>query len=98
MAPGPVHNLHQAVERCHLETEALVISPYAAGLATLVEDETDLGVTLIDMGGGTTSIAVFYGGHLVHTDVVPVGGGHVTNDIARGLSAPTRDADDWQLA
>lgn len=91
--PGPIRNLRQVVERCHLETEGLVLAPYAAGLASLVEDETDLGVTLIDMGGGTTSIAVFYGGHLVHTDVVAVGGGHVTNDIARGLSTPTRDAE-----
>ena len=59
--PGPIRNLITVVDRCHLEVERLVASPYASGLATLVEDETDLGVTLIDMGGGTTSIAVFSG-------------------------------------
>jgi len=92
-APGAIRNLRLTTERCHLEVEALVLSPYAAGLSTLVEDETDLGVTLIDMGGGTTSLAVFYDGHLVHADVIPVGGGHVTSDIARGLSTPTRSAE-----
>ena len=56
-------------------------------------DERDLGVTLIDMGGGTTSIAVFYEGHLVHVDSIPVGGEHVTRDIARGLSTPVAHAE-----
>jgi cell division protein FtsA len=67
---------------------ALVVAPYAAGLACLVEDETDLGVTLVDMGGGTTSLAVFYDGAMVHTDVVPLGGVHITSDIARGMTTP----------
>jgi len=58
-----------------------------------VSDERDLGVTLIDMGGGTTSIAVFYEGHLVHVDSIPVGGEHVTKDIARGLSTPVLHAE-----
>ncbi len=92
-AAGPARNLRTCVERCHLDIAATVVSPYAAGLAALVEDEIDLGVTLIDMGGGTTSIAVFYDGSLIHTDVVPVGGGHVTNDIARGLSTPVAHAE-----
>ena len=70
-----------------------MVSPYAAGLACLVEDEMDLGVTVIDMGGGTTSIAVFFDGHVVFTDSVPIGGGHVTNDIARGLSTPLAHAE-----
>jgi cell division protein FtsA len=83
-----VRNLAACIGRSHLEIGALVVSPYAAGLACLVEDETELGVTVIDMGGGTTSIAVFFDGNLVFTDSVPVGGSHVTNDIARGLSTP----------
>lgn len=87
-AIGPVRNLMTVVHRCHLDIEARVVSPFAAGLACLVDDEKELGVTCIDMGGGTTSIAVFVGGQLVHTDVIPVGGHHVTNDIARGLSTP----------
>lgn len=85
---GPVRNLRTVVNRCHLDIEARVVSPYASGLACLVDDERELGVTCIDMGGGTTSIAVFLAGQLVHTDVIPVGGHHVTNDIARGLSTP----------
>jgi cell division protein FtsA len=87
-AIGPVRNLMTVVHRCHLDIESRVVSPFASGLACLVEDEKELGVTCIDMGGGTTSIAVFVAGQLVHTDVIPVGGHHVTNDIARGLSTP----------
>ncbi|HIJ63696.1 MAG TPA: cell division protein FtsA [Rhodospirillaceae bacterium] len=86
--PGPLRNLSTVINRCHLDIEARVVSAYASGLACLVDDELDLGVTCIDMGGGTTTIAVFQGGHLVHTDTIPVGGKHVTNDIARGLSTP----------
>ena len=88
-----VRNLANAVGRCHLEIGALVVSPYAAGLACLVEDETELGVTVLDMGGGTTTIAVFFDGNLVFTDSIPIGGGHVTNDIARGLSTPLAHAE-----
>jgi cell division protein FtsA len=90
---GPVRNLSTVVNRCHLDIEARVVSPYASGLACLVEDEKELGVTCIDMGGGTTSIAVFLGGQLVHTDVIAVGGAHVTSDIARGLSTPVVHAE-----
>ncbi|MEE9196026.1 MAG: cell division protein FtsA, partial [Alphaproteobacteria bacterium] len=79
---GAVRTLHTCVARCHLDVEAMAISPYAAGLASLVPDEMNLGATLIDMGGGTTSIAVFYDGHLVHADSLPLGGVHVTSDIA----------------
>lgn len=90
---GAVRNLETVIGRCHLDIETCVVSPYAAGLASLVEDEMDLGVAVIDMGGGTTSFAVFYDGHIVHSDVVPIGGGHVTNDIARGLSTPVAHAE-----
>ena len=83
-----VRNHGSAIGRSHLEVEALVVSPYAAGLSCLVEDEMALGVTVIDMGGGTTTIGVFFDGNLIHADYVPVGGSHVTNDIARGLSTP----------
>lgn len=86
-APGPIRNLALCIERCHLEVAALVASPYASGLACLVEDETELGVTCIDMGGGLTTISVFAGGNMVHLDIVPIGGIHVTNDIALGLSS-----------
>jgi cell division protein FtsA len=92
-AAGAVKNLTTCVGRCHLDIKALVVSPYAAGLATLVDDEMDLGVTVIDMGAGTTTLAVFFDGHAVYTDSVPIGGGHVTNDIARGLSTPLTHAE-----
>lgn len=88
-----VRNLATCIQRCHLEVSGLVVSPYAAGLATLVPDEKELGVTVVDMGGGTTTIAVFFEGKVIYTDVVPVGGIHVTNDIARGLSTPLAHAE-----
>lgn len=90
---GAVRTLATVIEQCHLDLEALVVSPYASGLATLVDDEMDLGVTVVDMGGGTTSFAVFYDGNVVHTDTIPIGGQHVTNDIARGLSTPVLAAE-----
>jgi cell division protein FtsA len=79
-------NLMLSVERCHLGVEAVVATPYAAGLSSVVDDESDMGAVLIDMGGGTTSIAVFAAGHIVHLDALAVGGHHVTMDIARGLT------------
>jgi len=90
---GSVRNHSAVIGRAHLNVDALVVSPYAAGLACLVEDEMDLGVTVIDMGGGTTTIGVFFDGNMVFADTVPVGGGHVTSDIARGLSTPLAHAE-----
>jgi cell division protein FtsA len=92
-AKASVRNHAAAIGRSHLELEALVVSPYAAGLACLADDEMDLGVTVIDMGGGTTTIGVFFDGNLIFADTVPVGGSHVTNDIARGLSTPLNHAE-----
>ena len=83
--PGPVRNLEACLARGHLGIEDLVVSPYAAALSSLIEDEKRLGVTVIDMGGGTTSVAVFVDGTLAFCAVLPIGGQHVTNDIARGL-------------
>jgi cell division protein FtsA len=88
-----LRNLEAVIGRCHLDVENFVVAPYAAGLASLVEDEMDLGVTVIDLGGGVTSMAVFFDGHVVWTDTIPVGGGHVTSDIARGLSTPVAHAE-----
>lgn len=92
-APGPIRNLTTCVERCHLDVSHLVVSPYASGLACLVEDELDLGVTCIDMGGGTTSVAVFAEGQVQFMGVVPIGGNHVTSDIARGLTTSLQYAE-----
>src|SRR5438067_8591105 len=92
-AKASVRNHTAAIGRSHLEVEALVVSPYAAGLSCLVDDEMDLGVTVIDMGGGTTTIGVFFGGSLIFADAERVGGLHVTNDIARGLATPLAHAE-----
>ena len=91
--PSPLQNLKLAVERCHLNVIGTQFGAYASGIATLTEDEKQIGATVIDMGGGTTSIAVFLEGHLVHADVVPVGGFAVTSDIARMLAAPLAAAE-----
>jgi cell division protein FtsA len=90
---GPTRNLTTCVRRCHLDVEALAVAPYAAGLAALVQDEMELGVTVIDMGGGATTLAVFFDGAAVYTDSVPLGGVHVTNDVARMLSTPLTQAE-----
>jgi cell division protein FtsA len=86
-------NLMLAVERCHLSVEAMAASPYVAGLAVLADDEADLGAAVVDMGAGTTTMAVFFGGRLVHVEGFAVGGHHVTMDIARGLNAGIADAE-----
>jgi cell division protein FtsA len=91
--PSPLANLKLAVERCHLGVGASLFAPYASGYATLTEDEKQLGATVIDMGGGVTSIAVFLEGHLVHADVVPMGGSQITADLARMLAAPLSAAE-----
>jgi cell division protein FtsA len=80
-----LRNLGAAVMRCDLEISEVVSSPFAAGLSCLVEDERELGATIVDMGGGITSVAVFFEGHLLHTAQVPVGGLHVTRDHAERL-------------
>ena len=86
-------NLMLLVESCHLGVEAMVAGPYVAGLSVLADDEADLGVALIDMGAGTTSIAGFAGGRFIHADGFALGGNHVTMDLARGLSATLYDAE-----
>src|SRR4029077_9610639 len=91
--PSPLQNLKLAVERCHLNVVGTLFSAYASGLATLTEDEKQVGATVIDMGGGVTSIAVFLEGHLVDADVGRRGGYSVTSDICHGLAAPPSAAE-----
>lgn len=88
-----VRNLMLTVERCHLSTSAMVASPYVAGLASLADDEADLGAACIDLGAGTTTMAVFSGGRFVHADGFALGGNHVTMDLARGLNTRIADAE-----
>jgi cell division protein FtsA len=85
---GALRTMRTAIGRGHLEVEEAIVSSYAAGLAVLHQDERDLGVTLVDMGAGCTNIAVFSDGQPVFCDSIPIGGGHITTDIARGLSTP----------
>ncbi len=88
-----LQNMATCIDRSHLDIIALASSPYAAGLASLVEDEMDLGCTVIDMGAGMTSFAVFQSGQMIFSDSIPVGGWHVTNDIAHGLTCSNADAE-----
>ena len=88
-----MRNIELALNKCHLEVEALMATPYASGLATLVDDEADLGVACIDMGGATTTVSVFNEGHLVYADALAIGGHHITLDIARQLSVSVADAE-----
>jgi cell division protein FtsA len=90
---APLSNLELAINRCHLEIETIVATPYASGLAALVDDEAELGVACIDMGGGTTTLSVFHAGEFAHADAIAIGGQHITLDIARGLSTNLADAE-----
>ena len=93
VAHGGLRNLLSCVSRCDLQVAAPVAAGYASGLACLVSDEFDLGATCIDIGGGTTKLAIFGGGNLMWTETLPIGGDHVTNDIAQGLSTPIASAE-----
>src|SRR5246500_4803504 len=86
-------NLMLVVERCHLKVEAMAASPYVASLSVLTDDEADLGAAVVEIGAGTTTIAVYSGGRFVHASGFAVGGHHVTMDLARGLSACIADAE-----
>ena len=86
-------NLMLVVERCHLNVEAMAASPYVAGLSILTDDEADLGAAVVEMGAGTTTIAIFSGGRFIHASGFAVGGQHITMDLARGLSATIADAE-----
>ncbi len=88
-----MRNIELVLHRCHLQIEALVATPYASALSTLVDDEGALGVAAIDFGGATTTVSVFSEGHLVYADAIAIGGHHLTLDIARHLSVGIADAE-----
>ena len=90
---APLRNLELAVNRCHLSVERMVATPYASGLAALVDDETEMGAACIDIGGGTITMSVFANGRFVHGDSLPIGGRHITMDLARGLSTRVEAAE-----
>src|SRR6185436_14693650 len=81
-------NVVKCCNRCGLQVADIVLEPLASAEAVLHDDEKELGAALVDIGGGTTDIAIFSEGAIVHTSVLPIGGNHLTNDIAVGLRTP----------
>ncbi|MBD3653229.1 cell division protein FtsA [Kangiella sp.] len=96
-AVSAAQNITKCVARCGLETEDVILEQLASSYAVLTEDERELGVCLIDIGGGTTDIAIFTGGAIRHTAVIPIAGDQVTNDIAVALRTPTQFAEDIKI-
>ena len=96
-AVSAAQNIIKCVRRCGLEVDDIILEQLASGQAVLTEDEKDLGVCLVDIGGGTTDIAVFRDGAIQHTSVIPIAGDQVTNDIAVALRTPTQHAEDIKV-
>src|SRR5450631_3731878 len=96
-AVSAAENITKCVRRCGLEVKDLILQPLASAIAVLSEDEKELGVCLVDIGGGTTDIAVFREGAIRHTAVIPIAGDQVTNDIAMALRTPTAEAEDIKI-
>jgi len=96
-AVSAVENIAKCVRRCGLEVQDIVLQPLASAAAVLNDDEKELGVCLMDIGGGTTDIAVFAGGAIRHTAVIPIAGDQVTNDIAMTLRTPTKEAEELKV-
>ena len=92
-AVSAAQNIVKCVRRCGLEVNDLILQPLASARAVLSEDEKDLGVCLVDIGGGTSDVAVFTHGAIRHTAVIPIAGDQITNDIAMALRTPTADAE-----
>jgi cell division protein FtsA len=93
-AVSAAQNIMKCVRRCGLEVNDLILQPLASAMAVLSEDEKDLGVCLVDIGGGTSDIAVFTQGAIRHTAVIPIAGDQITNDVAMALRTPTKEAEE----
>jgi cell division protein FtsA len=96
-AVSAAQNIIKCVRRCGLEVQDLILQPLASSSAVLTDDEKELGVALVDIGGGTTDIAIFTGGSIRHTAVIPIAGDQITSDIAMALRTPTPDAEDIKI-
>lgn len=96
-AVSAAQNIMKCIKRCGIEVSDLILQPLASSEAVLTEDEKELGVCLVDIGGGTTDIAVFKNGAIRHTAVVPIAGDQVTNDIAVAFRTPTQSAEDIKI-
>jgi len=96
-AESAAQNIIKCIERCDLEVDDIVLEQLASSYSVLTEDEKDLGSCLVDIGGGTTDIAVFQGGAIQHTAVIPIAGDQVTNDIAVSMRTPTQYAEEIKI-
>jgi len=96
-AVSAAQNIVKCIQRCGLDVEDVVLEQLASSYAVLTEDEKELGICLVDLGGGTTDIAVFCGGAIQHTAVIPIAGDQVTNDIAVSLRTPTQYAEEIKI-
>ena len=96
-AQSAAENIIKCVRRCGLEVDRLMLNPLAASQAVLTDDEKELGVALVDIGAGTTDVAIFAGGAIRHTAAIPIAGDLITNDIAMALRTPTKDAEDIKV-
>jgi cell division protein FtsA len=96
-AESAAQNIEKCIQRCGLAVDDVVLEQLASSFAVLTEDEKELGVALVDIGGGTTDIAVFAGGAIRHTAVIPIAGDQVTNDIAVSMRTPTQYAEDIKV-
>ncbi len=96
-AVSAAQNIVKCVKRCGLETDDIILEQLASAYSVLTEDEKELGVCLVDIGGGTTDIAIFTEGAIRHTAVIPIAGDQVTNDIAVALRTPTQHAEDIKI-
>ena len=97
VARSAEQNIIKSMERCGLEVQQIILEQLASSFSVLSDDEKDLGVCLVDIGGGTSDIVVFMGGQIVATKVIPVGGNHVTNDIAYALRTPEKEAEEIKI-
>lgn len=96
-AQSAAENIIKCVRRCGLEVEQLLLNPLASSQAVLTDDERELGVVVVDIGAGTTDVAIFTGGSIRHTAVIPIAGDLITSDIAMALRTPTKDAEDIKV-
>ncbi len=96
-AANAAQNIKKCIRRCGLEVEDIILEQLASSHAVLTEDEKQLGVCLVDIGGGTTDIAIFSDGAIRHTGVIPIAGDQVTNDIAMALRTPTPHAEELKI-
>lgn len=96
-AVNAAQNIEKCVQKCNLDVDDIILEQLASSYAVLTDDEKELGVCVVDIGGGTTDIAIFTGGSIRHTAVIPIAGDQVTNDIAMALRTPTQNAEEIKI-